>query len=97
MLRAPLLLALLASIALADGPSQKGWAASINFAGRRRMLAQKAAKEIFQVQLKVDGETHRSSLQLSADDLARVAELNVQLLEEADQAVKLFQGLAGGK
>ncbi len=140
-----------ALVALAEAPSEKEWAASINIAGRQRMLAQKMAKEIFQVQLKADAETHRSSLKLSADtfdqtlkglsdgdaklglppttddatraqlaqvgkvwaefrplvdrvlkkedlsadDLARVAALNVQLLQEADKAVTLFQGLAG--
>lgn len=65
MLRALLLLLLATCASFADGPSEKEWAASLNVAGRQRMLGQKMAKEAFQIALGIDAVKSKEDLKAS--------------------------------
>ncbi len=62
-------------LSLAGDPAEVGWAATINVAGRQRMLAQRAAKEAFQIFLDIEPKK-------SAEDLRKTMGLFEESLEK---------------
>lgn len=146
-----------ALVTLLEGEYQtatgKLWGGVVDLSGKQRMLSQKMAKEVYQVLLKANAETHRAALKLavetfddtqkgllngdaklslppttdkkaraqlelagrvwarfrpylekvlkketlSAEDLLKVADINIQLLDETEKVVSIFEGLAGEK